>query len=310
MAVMNIQTIDRIDLRSLICFERASVLGSFSAASRQLQMPRAAVSRVIQKLEEQVGTQLFQRTTRSVVLTEEGQALVDAALPALSHLRTALLEVTTTTNELRGNVSFSVSQAFGRRFILPALPEFIDLFPHVRLDVSVADDLDDLVSEGLDFAIRIGEMPDSTIVTRKLSEIDVILAVPTSLLGAYKMPMSLPELDELPLIGFRIPGTQSLYRWHFEKDGQVQTKTPDDAHVITDSIEDVAQMVSAGVGIAPLPRYLVKEQLETGKVSIGLGDLSLPSISLQMCFPGRGKRPARVQALADHLTRHIKSEFG
>ena len=304
---MKFETIDRIDLRTLMCFERVAVLGSFTAAGQQLQMPRAAVSRLIQKLEEQVGTKLFQRTTRSVSLTNEGEALVEAALPALSHLRTALLETTTTKTEYRGRVNFSVSQAFGQRFVLPALPDFIETYPQIRLDMSVADDLDDLVSEGLDFAIRIGELPDSSMVTRKLADIDVILAVPTALLTVGEPPGTLAELEALPLVGFRIPGTQSLYPWHFERAGQVLTKTPKDAHLITDSIEDVAQLVKSGAGVAPLPRYLVADELEQGTVAVGLPEYTLPSIPLQLCFPGRGQRPARVEALVEHLTRHIQA---
>ncbi|MEM8872240.1 MAG: LysR family transcriptional regulator [Pseudomonadota bacterium] len=306
---MTSETIDRIDLRTLLCFERVAALGSFSAASRQLDMPRAAVSRLIQKLEDQVGTKLLQRTTRSVSLTDEGQALVQDALPALSHLRTALLDTANATTELRGSVNFSVSQAFGRRFVLPALPDFLGLHPSVTVEMSVVDDLDDLVAERLDFAIRIGDMPDSSIVTRKLAEIETVLAVPSALLKTDKGPASLSELDSLPMIGFRIPGTKSLYRWHFEKKGLVQTKTPDASHLISDSIEDVAQMVTAGVGVAPLPRYLIEDQLEAGTIVVGMPSFILPSVPLHLCFPSRGKRPARVYALADHLAQHIKAAF-
>lgn len=305
-SVMNIETIDRIDLRTLLCFERVSALGSFAAAGRQLQMPRAAVSRLIQQLEEQVGVKLFHRTTRSVALTDEGQALVDTALPSLQYLRSALLEATATSTEHRGTVSFSVSQAFGRRFVLPALPSFTRQFPAIRLDMSVTDDLDNLVAEGLDFAIRIGELPDSSMVTRKLAELDVVLAVPSKLLTAGTPAVSLDDLDKLPLIAFRIPGTKGLYRWHFERDGQVVTKLPDDAQYTTDSIEDLAQLVCDGAGAAPLPRYLIADQLAEGQIVIGMPDYALPSVPLQLCFPTAGKRPARVDALAEHLTGAIR----
>lgn len=306
---MKFETIDRIDLRTLLCFERVAVLGSFSAASRQLQMPRAAVSRLVQKLEGQVGTKLFQRTTRNVSMTEEGQALLNDAMPSLATLRTALLEATTTNNEVRGTVRFSVSQAFGRRFVLPALPSFLDRFPHIRLDMSVADDLDDLVTEGLDFAIRIGALPDSSLVTHKVAEIDVVLAMSASLVQGAEGPVTLDQLERLPQIGFRIPGTFNLYRWHFEKDGQVHTHTPTEAQLVTDSIEDIAQLVVAGAGIAPVPRYLVQDHIMTGAIAIGVPAYTLPSIPLQICFPGRGKRPARVKALADHLTHHVQKAW-
>ena len=306
---MNIETIDWIDLRTLLCFERVAVLGSFAEAGRQLQMPRAAISRLIQQLEDQVGVKLFQRTTRSVALTDEGQALVEAAVPALLNLRSALLETNSTGSGHRGTVSFSVSPTFGRRFVLPALPGFTQQFPGIRLNMSVADDLDNLVAEGLDFAIRIGELPDSSMVTRKLADIEVVLAVPVGLLKAEKPPTSLDALDQFPQIAFRVPGTQSLYRWHFERRGQVVSMVPNEARYTTDSIEDVAQLVCDGVGIAPLPRYLVEEQLAQGRLIRGLPDYELPSVPLQMCFPTAGKRPARVDALADYLSGVIKRQL-
>lgn len=303
---MDIETIDRIDLRTLLCFERVAVLGSFAEAGRHLQMPRAAVSRLVQQLEGHLGAKLFHRTTRSVALTEEGQALVDTALPALRDLRTALSETTSARSAYRGTVRFSVTQAFGHRYVLPALPAFSQRFPDIRLDMSVADNLDDLVAEALDFAIRIGEMPDSSLVARKLADIDVVLAIPSGLLDTAPPPITLKALEAFPIIAFRIPGTRGLYRWHFERDGQVQTVTPDKAHHVTDSIEDVARLVLEGVGIAPLPRYLIEDAIADGRIVVGLPNYALPSVPLQICFPAGGKRPARVDALVDHLTRHIR----
>ena len=191
---MKIETIDRIELRTLLCFERVAVLGSFAEAGRQLDIPRAAVSRLVQQLEDQVGTKLFQRTTRSVTLTNEGRELVLAAGPALSDLRTALMESTTTGTDVRGSVSFSVSQAFGRRYVLPALPSFRQRFPYVQIEMMTADNVEDLVVKGLDFSIRLGELPNSSLVSRKLAEIEIVLAVPTVLLNGKPPPKSFDEI--------------------------------------------------------------------------------------------------------------------
>ncbi len=304
---MKFETIDRIDLRTLVCFERVAILGSFAAAGRQLDIPRAAVSRLIHQLEDQVGTKLFQRTTRSVTLTNEGRALVQAASPALSELRTALMEATMTREELRGNVSFSVSQAFGLRFIVPALPGFRQSYPEVRIEMAIADNLEDPVAQGLDFTIRLGELPDSSLISRRLAEIEVILAVPRALLLGGPPPRAFDEITGLPAIGFRIPGTRSIYRWQFEKGGEVFTKGPDDAHVISDSVENVASLVRQGAGIAPLPRYLVEEDIAQGKIVVGLPSYSTPSVPVHLCFPGRGRRPERVDALVAHIAKHVRN---
>lgn len=306
---MKIETIDRIDLRTLVCFERVAVLGSFAAAGRQLDIPRAAISRLIHQLENQVGTKLFQRTTRSVTLTNEGRDLVRAAGPALSELRTALMEATMTRKELRGNVSFSVSQAFGLRFVVPALPDFRRSYPEVRLEMVIADNLEDPVAQGLDFTIRLGELPDSSLISRRLAEIEVVLAVPRALLLGGPPPREFDEIAGLPAIGFRIPGTRSIYRWQFEKGGKVYTKGTDDAHIISDSVENVASLVTQGAGIAPLPRYLVEENIAKGEIVVGLAGYSIPSVPVHLCFPGRGKRPERVDALVDHLAANVRNSL-
>lgn len=308
--VMKIETIDRIDLRTLICFERVAVLGSFAAAGRQLDIPRAAVSRLILQLEDQVGTKLFQRTTRSVTLTNEGNELVLAAGPALSDLRTALMESTATGTDLRGSVSFSVSQAFGRSFVLPALPEFRRKYPEVRIEMMTADNLNDLVVQGLDFTIRLGELPDSSLVSRKLAEVEIVLAVPKSLLKGHPPPKNFDSLADLPAIGFRIPGTRSIYRWEFRKGEDVFSMTPDDARVISDSVDDVASLVAQGAGVSLVPRYLVEDLITSGDVVVGLPAYRIPSIPAHLCFPRRGKRPKRVEALVSHLATHIKRELG
>jgi len=304
---MKFETIDRIELRALLCFERVATLGSFSVAARQLDLPRAAVSRIVQKLEDQVGAKLFQRTTRSLSLTAEGQALVDTSLPALSSLRAALLEASVTAKDVRGTVRFSVSQALGRHLVSPVLPSFSKDYPHVQVDMSVGDDLDDLISDSLDFAIRIGDLPDSSMITRKLAEIDVMLAIPASLAQDRHLPRTIADLDAFPQIGFRVPGTQSLYHWHFGTHGQIHTVIPNTPNLTTDSIDDVAQLVCQGAGIAPLPSYLIADALKDGTLLVGLPDYTLPSVPLQLCFPSRGKRPVRVDALADHLEVQIKA---
>ncbi|MEM9009967.1 MAG: LysR substrate-binding domain-containing protein [Pseudomonadota bacterium] len=305
---MKIETIDHLDLRTLICFDRVAVLGSFAAAGRQLDLPRAAVSRLVQQLESRVGAKLFQRTTRSVALTEEGQALLQAAGPTLATLRSALLEAAAAKSAYRGTVSFSVSQAFGRRFVLPALPSFGRAYPEVRIDLSITDDLDDLVAAGLDFTIRIGELPDSSLISRKLADIDVVLAIPASLLGDRPPPATLSAIAKLPAVGFRVPGTRRLYRWQLEGDGEVRAHAPEGARLMVDSIEDAARLVISGAGISPLPSYLVADAIASGDVVIGLPDHTIPSIPVHICFPSGGARPGRVEALAEHLTKYIRQE--
>lgn len=201
-----------------------------------------------------------------------------------------------------------MSRAFGQHFVLPALPDFSRQQPDIQVDVTLSDDIADMVALGLDFAIRIGELPDSSLIARKLGDIDLVLAVPRALVDIQGMPKDVKTLSTWPAIGFRVPGTQSLYRWRFEKDGQVVTHKPRDVRLTVDSIEDAALLVAAGAGIAPLPRYLVGDQLASGDLVAALPDHLLPTLPVHMCFPATAKRPERVEALAQHLSQALRSK--
>ncbi|MEM1235943.1 MAG: LysR substrate-binding domain-containing protein [Pseudomonadota bacterium] len=303
---MKFETIDKMELRSLVCFERVARLGSFSAAGRQLDLPRAAVSRIIGQLEGAVGTALFQRTTRRVSLTQEGAVLLERAAFPLTELRSALLETASAPGKQKGSVRFSVSRAFGQHFILPALPAFSAVQPEIRVDVTLSDDISDIVQQGLDFAIRLGELPDSSLIARKLAEIELVLALPRSLVDIHGLPKEVSDLHTWPAIGFRIPGTGRLYHWTFNKRGQVQTYLPQEPRITVDSIEDAAGLVREGAGIALLPRYLVESELADGRLVTGLPDHGLPTLPIHLCFPAAGKRPERVEALARHITGSLR----
>ncbi|MEM6727908.1 MAG: LysR substrate-binding domain-containing protein [Pseudomonadota bacterium] len=305
---MDFESIDRADLRSLSVFERVAALQSFAKAGRQLGLPRSAVSRIIQQLEDQIGTALFRRTTRQVALTVEGEALRQRLSSPLAELRNALIEAAAPEGAPRGAVAFSVSPSFGRAFVLPALPSFARLFPDVRVDVTVSDGLSDLVADGLDFAIRVGALPDSSLIVRRLCEIDIVLAVPRALLGPGR-PTQLSDLATLPSVGFRIPGTRVLYQWRVEEAEESALLAPEAPQIIVDSIEDVAALVRAGQGAAALPRYMVAEALAAGEVVEVLPQARIAPVPVHLCFPSSGQRPRRVEALVSHVTTHVKRKI-
>ncbi len=305
---MSDEAFDRVSLRALKCFERVATLGSFSAAGRQMNMPRAGISRIIQQVETTLGVSLFQRTTRAVLLTEEGRQLLKRIRPSVETLSDALSEAGTSGTQPAGVVRFSVSQAFARRYVLPCLPAFQRQNPGVRVEVVVAEAIDDLVQEGLDFSIRQGVLPDSAIISRKVVELDLVLAVPVEFLSAGAELTTIAEMVELPSVGFRVPGSRTLLRWQFENEGKIHVHVPEPATLVVDSVEGVADLVNAGAGIAPLPFYLVEESLRTRRLVVGLRGFRMPKIPVHVCFAGRGPRLQRVQLLVDHIIEAVRAE--
>jgi DNA-binding transcriptional LysR family regulator len=147
--------IDSIDIRTLRVFDSVAQSMSFSVAGRQLEMPRAVVSRLVASLESQLGVKLFRRTTRKVTLTPQGEILIGNLRMHLRGLRDSLAASQTQTNRIAGIVRLSVSHAYGRVVVLPKLLKFKQLYPDISVQVHLADGIDDLIDEKLDLSIRL-----------------------------------------------------------------------------------------------------------------------------------------------------------
>ncbi len=268
-------------------------------------MPRAVVSRLIAQMEELLGVRLFQRTTRKVVLTEEGAALLQQLRPALDELRNALLKTHAKTYAVGGTVTLSVAHGFGRHYVLPALAAFRARYPDIAVEVRLAEGIDSLIDGAADLVIRQGGLPDSSIVARRLGSVPVVLAVPKAISEKSANTLKVSEIEKLPAIGFRIPGSGTLYQWAFERDGQYTSVTPNHHMLTTDSIEAVADLVKQGHGAAPVPVYLIEDALADQLVEIALSDYKAPGIPVHLCFGSKELMPKRFRLLADHLFEMI-----
>jgi LysR family transcriptional regulator, regulator for bpeEF and oprC len=295
-------TIDHIELRALRLFESVATNGSFSETGRAFDLPRAVVSRIVAQLEDQLGVRLFNRTTRKVIVTEEGQMLLQQLRPTLAALRNSLLATQAKTSDAGGVVTLSVAHAFGRHFILPLLKRFKEQHPQTHIDLRLVEGIDDLVDSKVDLVIRQGVLPESSIVARRLGGLKLILAIPVNL----KNPKLLDDIKGLPGIGFRIPGTGLLFQWGFERNGERRQILPDKFVSVTDSIEAVVDQVAAGIGIAVVPEYLAEIHIRLGAVKAGLKEYDMGNIPVHLCFASRELMPRRVRILADFLIREIR----
>ncbi len=302
--VAKIDTIDYIDVRMLRMFESVAHSGSFTDAGRQFGVPRTYVSRLIGQLETQLGVRLFQRTTRKVFLTEEGAAMLRQLGPALNELRATLQKTQAKTDAVGGTVTLSVAHGFGRHYVLPVLAAFRLAYPDIAVEVRLSESIDSLIDTSTDLVIRQGNLPDSSIVARKLGSIPIVLAVPRALVDQPITKLTIRDISKLPSIGFRIPGTGSLYQWTFEKDEQYIRLEPLH-HLTTDSIEAVADIVKSGHGVAPIPRYLINSSIADGSVQIALEDYKAADISVHLCFESKQLMPKRLRLLADYLFEAI-----
>jgi DNA-binding transcriptional LysR family regulator len=308
-----LKTIDNITLRSLQLIQAVASSGSFAQAGRQLDMPRAVASQLVAQLESQLDTKLFKRTTRQVALTEEGEALIARIARPLGEIRDSLSGTRAQSSQLAGTVHFSVSHALGRAAVLPALAALAIEYPEIQVEVVLADHLDDLVAQNLDFTLRMGELPDSSMVARKLCTLDVALVASPTLLQTTGTPRKLDQLAALPAIGFRVPGSGRLYAWQLRlaKTGGDERHTISSQRITTicNSIEAVRDLALAGTGVAAIPRFLIKEELASGRLVPLMERYRLPTIPVFLYFTQRAQMPKRVRLIADALAESFRVQL-
>jgi DNA-binding transcriptional LysR family regulator len=294
------ETIDQIDLRSLRLFEAVARHHSFAEGGRELGIPRSHASKIISELEGTLGGKLFQRTTRRVGLTELGEHVLSRSSEHTKALRETLSQAKLASRDIAGVIRLSVSHAYGRHFILPLLQKFQVQYPSVQFELILSDAIDDLILKTLDFSIRLGPLPDTSMIARSLAPLEVVLASATHIV---KPLASIEDTASLPMIGFRVPGSGAKVPWVFSKDGTRHIIETDRAAMTANSIEAVADLVKAGAGVAPVPQFLIPSELASGAITQLWPDYSFSEIPVNICFTDRALMPKRVRMLIDYLGR-------
>lgn len=296
---------DAQDLRALKVLLAVREDGSFAGAARRLGVTRAAVSRAIAQLEERLGARLARRTTRRVVLTDAALSLTARAALPLRQVEEALEAAREQHATLAGALRVAGSAAFGRDVLVPLLIAFREQHPEVALELSLADRVEDLVARPIDVAVRIGPLPDASLVARAAGKLPLVLVAAPALLRGRAAPGSLDRLSELPAVAFRVPETGRRYPWAFEQRGRTLLYEPAEVSLESDSIDAVAALVLRGAGASVLPRHLVSRELAAGQLVELLPGALAPGPSVSVCYAQRALMPKRVRAMVDFLAREL-----
>jgi DNA-binding transcriptional LysR family regulator len=282
--------------------------GSFAAAARELRTTRATVSRVIAEAERELKTRLCYRTTRQVVLTDSAKALVREVERPLDIIAAALASLSEEEGRLQGLIRLTASHAFGRHYISPLVTRFIKDHPLVRVHLRLRDDIDDLVGQAIDIAVRIGPLPESDLIARSLGIMRVLL-VSTPALVEHLIPKDLSDLQGLPAIAYRPVSMEDARTWVFERKGVQQVYKIMDAQVEVDSIEGTADLVRAGLGVGIVPYHLIAEDLKAGTLIELLPDFHCIGPDIHVCYTSRELIPPRVRALIEFLMKELETEL-
>ena len=289
-------------LQELAVFVRAAESGSFSRAARELGLSQPSVSRIIGELEARLGVKLLLRTTRRITATDAGALFLDRAREILTEVEDAE-DAARGLDSLRGIIRLAIPVLYGTREIIPRLPKFLAAHPMLQVEMAVVDARQDLVAEGADLAIRLGELDNSAFGTRKLQTLErMVVASPFYLKarGTPKTPADLASHD--CIFG---PGNFGRDSWSFTKNG-TEVSVDVRGRIYTDSGPGAFASVMAGLGIAMASTVMAGPEVKAGSLIPLLRSYRIEPVEVHAIFPG-GRRPsAKVRALVDFLVQELK----
>lgn len=275
---------------------------SFRAAARDLGVTPSAVSHAIGALETRIGVRLFNRTTRSVALTEAGRRFHERLAPAFDSIRGALAEVADRPERPAGRLRLSIPRSALMLGLTPRLAAFCDRHPEVELDLVVDESLVDIVAAGFDAGIRIGEMIERDMIAVPIGPpLDLAVVATPAVFDAHGRPRTPQALEALPGLLRRF-SDGTLYRWEFERDGRAFTVLPR-PRILADDGPTLREMALAGLGVTCLMTDAVRDDLAAGRLERVLADWMPVFPGFHLHHPShRQMRPA-LRALIDHLKR-------
>lgn len=276
--------------------------GSFVKAAGALAMSKAAVSRYVVDMETRLGVRLLHRTTRRLSLTDEGQIFYARSKELLAELAEAEDEITSRSDAASGLLRINAPFTFGVLHLAPLWGAFRVRHPNVKLDVTLADRLVDLVEEGYDVAIRIANLENSTLVSKRLATTRMVLCASPQYLKLYGTPKHPSELANHAVISYSYWSTKD--EWHFKGPlGPVSVKTNPCIH--TNNGDTCRAAALASQGIILQPSFLVGEDLASGKLVELMPEFRSLEIGIYAVYPSRKHVSPKVRALIDFLTNHF-----
>lgn len=287
-------------LTGLIAFARAGSLGSYTAAARALAISPSAVSKSVQRLEKQLGIPLFTRTTRSLALTAEGRELHGRAVKLLQDAEEIEQVARAVRSEPSGTLRIAASLPIGVHVIAPALPGFRKRHPKVSIDLRLTDRIVDVVEEGVDIAVRIGELTDSRLLSRKLGSLRLCcFASPTYLAerGTPKHPDDLADHDTVTL---RYQSSGQTLRWPFQVADRVIEVVPS-SRMTADVSEALVAMLAAGAGIGMGATFVTAPYVARGELVPVLQAFAVERSSITALWPESRRANPAVRAALDML---------
>ncbi|EDZ99399.1 transcriptional regulator, LysR family [Burkholderia sp. H160] len=279
-------------------FVRIAERQSFTRAADDLQIPRATVTNLMKRLEERLGARLLERTTRTVRLTPDGEAHYERCVRLIADMEEA--EGAFSNLAPKGLLRVNVQGTLARHFVVPALPAFLERFPGIELMIGEDDRFVDLVREGIDCVLRAGVLQDSSMIGRRVAQLQQVTVASPAYLAAYGEPADPAALSAHRAVNYVSSATGKPVPLEFRVDGrEIALVLP--SAVSVSGAELYTGAAIAGLGIVQVPRYHVDGELAAGRLRVILADYPPPPMPLSVLYPQNRQLSSRVRVFAQWL---------
>lgn len=289
-----------VSLDLIVSFVTAARHTSFARAARELEVSPSAVAKNVARLESQLGVRLFHRTTRRVSLSQDGEDFQVLCQRILEDVESLEAEAAAVRSGPRGTLRIDMPIIYGREVVLPVLAELVARHPELKIDARFSDHMVDIVSEGLDVAVRIGPLTDSRLVAREIDQQVIWTCASPDYLRRYGKPDSPDELSAYACLLFRLPSTGQNRPWQFRAGKRDFSLMPEGNMRLGDG-EALVEMATAGIGLIQVPSYIAEDHVKRGELVEVLQKYRPAPMPISIVYPSHRHIPLRVRALVDAL---------
>jgi len=287
-------------LQQFLAFAQTARRGSFAAAARDLAASPSTLAKSVARLETTLGVKLFHRTTRQVSLTADGERLFHRCERVLAEFEDLQADAAGTRAAPTGTLRVDLPIYYGRRFVMPLLATLMREHPALTLEVRLQDGFADLVRDGIDLAVRMGELRDSTLVARRIDWQRLVMVASPAYLQAHGTPHRIEDLAGHRAVAFRIPRTGRSRPWQLHRGRRTVELHPTTSVQVSDT-EALGTAARLGLGLCQLPDYIVHDELARGELVELLPAHQPPPMPISAVVPSGRLVPPRVRVLLDAL---------
>lgn len=292
-------------LSGLEIFVETAQSQSFVATGRKIGISASAVSKSISRLEERVGVRLFQRSTRTVRLTSEGEVFLERCRRILGEIQAAEDDLSAMTTSPRGRLRVGLALAAG--LPLPVISAFMERYPEIQLDLDFTDRMVDVIDEGFDVVIRGSELQDSRLMSRPLGPYRSCLVASPAYLQNRGIPTKPADLLDHCCLHYRWQNSGKLYQWPFKKQQAIQAGESLPTTMVCSNVEALIYLAQAGRGIACVPDFAVKDSLADGRLEKVLSSSLVGGSTFHVVWPSSRQMAPKVRAFVDFAVENFSS---